>query len=268
MISCTSCHKTIPPGDRFCAYCGTRQPFRLPWLGRAPAWATSAAGATPALPGRPGGPIPRHLLSAGLGAGLGAMVGAAAGVVLGSLPLGAILGALGVGAAAAVAELTAGPIPDEKAAQRFGLVLGVLSGLLALPGGLLVLAAVVVADQGLDGLVFVRGLMQVKLTYGVLGTLLGTAVALFVGGLLGYFLGQTGYNFGRRGALLGAALAWTVAAGLAGLIAGNYAGQIIGVEQLAAARLGFVVQILVGALLLYLVRPAWGRLRWWWVRKP
>lgn len=266
MITCANCHKNLPAGDRFCAYCGTRQPFRLPWLGRAPAW---ASGTRPsAASWRLGRPIPRHLVMAALGGGLGVLGGAGLGVLLGSGPLGAMLGGLGVGAAAAVAELTAGPIPDVNGAQRFGLVVGVLGGLLALPGGLLVVAAVMVANQGLDGLVFLRGLMQVNFTYGVLGTLVGAAVGTVAGGLLGYYLGLGGYRLGRRGALLGAALAWTLAAGVAGAIAGDYAAQIIGVERWPAARLGVVIQIVAGGVLLYALRPALARLRWWWARKP
>lgn len=263
MITCANCHKHSPAGDRFCVYCGTRQPWRLPWF---------------ASRGQPGVPrpefaagwrsLPRQWVTAALGGALGAAAGAAVGALLGQLWLGLIMGALGVAAGAAVADLTAGPIPDQAAAQRFGLVLGATAGLLALPLGLLVLAVIVVADQGLAGLTFVRGLMQVKFSYGVLGTLIGSTVGVIGGGGLGYYLGRTGYDLGRRGALLGAALAWTVAAGAAGLIAGDYAGQIIGVARLPAARLGLVVHIAVGALLLAGLRPALGRLRWWWVRRP
>ncbi len=263
MITCANCHKHLPAGDHFCAYCGTRQPWRLPWfagrglpVGQRPAFA--AGWRTP----------PRQWVTAALGGALGATAGAAVGALLGELWLGLTMGALGVGAAAAVADLTAGAIPDQAAAQRFGLVMGATAGLLALPLGLLVLALVLGVNQGWEGLVFLRGLMQVKFSYGVLGTLIGTVVATIGGGGLGYYLGRAGYDLGRGGALLGAALAWTVAAGAAGLIAGDYAGQIIGVERLGAARLGVMVQIGVGALLLAALRPALGRLRWWWGRRP
>jgi hypothetical protein len=263
MVTCENCHKHLPAADRFCVYCGTRQPFRLPWLGRrrvptgppVPVWRRALH-------------LSRYVLTAGLGGALGLVLGAVLGVALGSILVGGLMGGLGVAAAGFVAEQVAGPIPDRAAAQRFGLVLGVTSGLLALPLGLLVLAAVLVANQGMDGLVFLRGLMQVKFTYGLLGTVVGTAVGTLAGAVLGYYLGRTGYRLGRRGALLGAAVAWSVAAGLAGSFAGDYAGQIIGVDRMPAARLGVVVQILVGALLLALVRPALGRLRWWWVRRP
>ncbi len=263
MNTCANCQKHLPPGDRFCAYCGTRQPWRLlPWFGR-----SGVPAAPPAFVAGWRTP-PRQWVTAGLGAALGAAAGAVLGVALGQLWLGVALGALGVGAAAALADLTAGAIPDQAGAQRFGLVLGATAGLLALPLGLLVLAVVVVAEQGLAGLTFVRGLMQVEFSYGVLGTAIGSVVGGLGGGGLGAYFGRTGYDLGRRGALLGAALAWTVAAGAAGLIAGDYAGQIIGVDRLPAARVGLVVHIALGALLLAALRPALGRLRWWWLRRP
>ena len=59
-----------------------------------------------------------------------------------------------------------------------------------------------------------------------------------------------------------------MAAGLAGLIAGDYAAQIIGVERLPAARLGLGVELVAGALLLAALRPALARLKWWWARRP
>ncbi|MCC7359686.1 MAG: zinc ribbon domain-containing protein [Anaerolineales bacterium] len=260
MVSCATCHKVLPPADRFCAYCGTRQPFRWPWAAR--------RGLPAGLGWVRGQPLPRTWITGGLGAALGAGLGAAVGLALGSLWLMGVFGALGLGAAAALADLTAGAIPDRATAQRFGLAWGLTAGLLALPLGVLVLAVVVMADQGLAGLAFVRGLMQVKFSYGVLGTLIATAVGLAVGAAGGYYAGQGGYALGRRGALLGAALAWVVAAGLAGLIAGDYAAQIIGLDRLPAARLGLGVEIVVGALLLAGLRPALARLKWWWGRRP
>ena len=136
MISCTNCHKNLPAGDRFCAYCGTRQPWQLPLFGRR----------LPTVP-RPGGALgrwtpPRQWVTAGLGGLLGAAAGAGLGLALGQVWLGGVMGALGVGAAEAVADLTAGAIPDQAAAQRFGLVFGACAGLLALPLGLVVLALV------------------------------------------------------------------------------------------------------------------------------
>lgn len=263
MITCTNCQKRLPAGDPFCAYCGTRQPFRFPWFGRpglasVPRPAFAAGWRTP----------PRYLVTALLGAALGAAGGAALGMALGNPWLGGSLGALGVGAAAAVAEQVAGPIPDQAGAQRFGLVLGATAGVLALPLGLLVLAVIAVSNMGLDGLAFVRQLMQARLSFGLLGALIGGAIGLLGGGGLGFYLGGGGYALGRRGALLGAALAWTVAAGAAGLFAGDYAGQVILVERLPAAQVGVGVVVIGGALLLAALRPALGRLRWWWVRRP
>ena len=260
MVTCANCHKLLPGGDRYCAYCGTKQPIYIPYIGRM-RWRGGPGGA-------PNRPLARQWITGGLAAALGAGAGAAAGLALGQVWVCGVLGALGAGGVAAVADLTAGAIPDRGTAQRFGLALGLTAGLLALPLGVLVLTVVVVASQGLDGLAFVRGLMQVKFSYGVLGTLIGTAVALVAGAAGGYYAGQGGYTFGRRGALLGAALAWAVAAGLAGLIAGDYAAQIIGVERLPAARLGLGVELVAGALLLAALRPALARLKWWWARRP
>jgi hypothetical protein len=199
---------------------------------------------------------------------IGAGAGGFLGLVAGEPSFGAVLGALGVGTSALLGEGFAGPIPDRRSAGRFGVVLGALGGLLALPAGLLVMLVVTAWAGGWEGLgtfwALLRANLNLALTWPALGALAGTGL----GALSGYYLGRAGYTLGRRGAIAGAAVAWTLGAVLAGVLIGDFAGQTMGAPRLDAALLGSVVQFAGGALLLAGLRRFFGRWRNWWVRRP
>jgi hypothetical protein len=199
-----------------------------------------------------------------LGAGAGGLLGLA----LGQPAMGAVIGGAGAGSSALLGEALAGPIPDRRSAERFGLFLGAVGGLLALPVGLLGVGTVAAWTGGWDGLRTLWALMRVNLNLVLVGPAVGALAGTGAGALSGYYLGGAGYNLGRRGTIAAAALAWTVAAVLAGLLTGDYAGQTLGAGRVEAALVGVVVQVGGGVLLLAAVRRAVGRWRNWWVRRP
>jgi hypothetical protein len=250
MLQCPTCHKTLPYGDRYCAYCGAALARRLPF------------GLRLSLPNLY---IPRRqwMMAAG-GAALGGMSGGLLGLMLGAAFVGFWVGAIGLGAGAMLGEAVAGAIPDRRSAERFGLIIGGLGGLLALVGGTLIAALFSLTDGDPAGVVEFFGL----LTAGLPGTLASAIVGVGAGVLAGRYFGAGGYLFGRRGAIVGAAAAWTLAGVLAGVVSGDYAGQITGADRVASATLGAVVQVLVGALLLFGLQGLVRRWRNWWARRP
>ncbi|MCC6192185.1 MAG: hypothetical protein IT318_24405 [Anaerolineales bacterium] len=210
---------------------------------------------------------PQWLLGAA-GALLGAGAGLLLGLALGQAAFGSLVGALGAGASALLGETVAGPIPDRRGAERFGLAMGGLGGLLALPVGLLVVLVVTGWIGGWEGFRTLWALLRADPNLGVLGLAAGALAGTVAGALSGYYLGGAGYRLGRRGAIAGAALAWTLAAILAGFITGDYASKTLGVARVDAALLGGFVQVAGGTLLLAALRRAVGRWRNLWVRRP
>ena len=243
-MQCPVCRKTVPPNDRFCAYCGNDLGWRL----------------------LPGVSLPRLRLPArwqvtgALAAVLGAVAGAIIALPFNSVWAGAFVGAVGLGASAMLAELITAAIPDRQAAERFGQAMGALGGGLVLPGGLLTGLIVTLWSGGqpsLDTLAVLGAGLRLGLICAVGGALIGGA-----GGVIaGHFAGRVGYSLlRRRGALLGAASAWTVAGVLGGIFAGNYAASAAGAPAAASILLGVILQVLVGALLL----PVVGRIQRRW----
>lgn len=272
MVDCPACRKHLPSGVRFCAYCGTAVPFHLPWPVRRPARPVPvASGPAPRplpAPARPWGLRQSQWLMGAAGGLLGAGVGGLLGVILGEGWVGAVIGGLGVGAGALLGEGLAGPIPDRRSAERFGILLGGLGGVLALQVGVLVVLLVTAWTGGWEGLRTLWALLRANFNLAFMGPAVGALAGTGLGALSGYYLGRGGYNLGRRGAIAGAALAWMLAAALAGFITGDYIGQTLGAARVEAALVGIVVQVGGGALLLAAVRRGLGRWRNWWVRRP
>src|SRR5689334_16536046 len=111
---CPACHKRLPDNDRFCAYCGTNLGYRV----------------------LPGVTLPRLILparwhlSGGMAAVLGGVLGLSLAMPFTSMWVGVFVGALGMGASAMYADVAAGAIPDQAAAERFARALGALGGAL------------------------------------------------------------------------------------------------------------------------------------------
>jgi hypothetical protein len=250
-MNCSACGKRLPASDRYCAYCGTVQGWRL------------LPGVRLALPAWP----VRWLPIALAGAGLGALVGGLAGALLEAAWPGLILGAVAVAASGVLGEVSAGAIPDRASGERFGRTMGLLGGGLVLIGGLLASLAIMLGANEPGGSVMAqlgRGL-NVGLIAGAVGALAGAAA----GWLLGGWTGGLGYRLlRRRGAILGASLAWAVGAALGGLVAGDYAARVAGAAPVASAGLGITVQVLLGALLLVPVRRLQRRWRHWRTSRP
>src|SRR5712692_5192437 len=199
---CPSCHKTLPSNVRFCAYCGADLGWRL----------------------LPGLTVPRVRLPArwhvtgGLAAVLGGVGGAFIALPFASVLPGAFVGALGLGASAMFAEVATAAIPDRRAAERFGQALGALGGALVLPGGLLTGLIITVWSGGPHSLQTIGALLVAGIYLGLIcaagGALIGAAGGVIVGGYTGRF-GHALLR--RRGAIIGAASAWTAANVLGGL---------------------------------------------------
>ena len=271
MHTCPNCKKTLPIRDGFCVYCGTALPRALPWQGWLPARAQAGASRPAAAVGGPAGWLARNRFRtmAVVGGLLGAGVGGILGQAFGNGWLGALVGGVGVGVAAAVGEGAAGPLPDRRSAERFGAVLGGLGGLLGLGVGVLVAAGVMGLATGWDGVVAYAALLGDDLSQALLGPIVGALVGTVTGALAGYYLSVSGYRLGRRGAIAGAALAWTLAAVLAGLVTADQVAQseaAAGVARGPAAALGIALQVGGGAALLAAGRRWLGRLRGWWLR--
>src|SRR6185436_19999055 len=83
----------------------------------------------------------------------------------------------------------------------------------------------------------------------------GTLIGVIVGIGLGRLLGRAGYALvRRRGAILGAAVAWTAALALGGLFTGDLMGRLMEAPRLQSALIGIGVQIVLGALALIPIR--------------
>jgi hypothetical protein len=254
---CPTCHKTLPPNIRFCAYCGADLGRRL-------------------LPGvtlpRLGLPARWHL-TGGLAALLGGVSGAFIALPFASVLPGAFVGALGLGASAMFAEVASAAIPDRRAAERFGQALGALGGAMVLPGGFLIGLIITLWSGrpntfGSFNALFIAG-VYLGLICAAGGALIGALGGMLVGG----FTGRVGQALlRRRGAILGAAAAWTAASVLGGLFAGDFAGRILGTSGLALglsnAAFGVVVQVLIGAALLPLARRVQRRWQAWFTGRP
>jgi hypothetical protein len=276
MQTCPTCKKVIPARDRYCVYCGSQLPRALPLLGWGPGQARVAGAPQPSLAEAIRAPrtwLGRNRLGtmAVIGGLLGAGVGGVLGQAFGNVWLGGLAGAAGAGAATAVGEGVAGPLPDRRSAERFGLVIGALGGLLALPVGVIVTLGVLMLSMGWAGLSAYFTQLTTDLTAALTPTIAGTIVGTVTGALAGYYLALTGYRLGRRGAIAGAALAWTLAAVLAGLVTADQAAQselVVDMARSQAAALGILLQVGGGAALLALMRGWLGRLRRWWVGRP
>jgi hypothetical protein len=234
-MQCPACRKTLPSGDRFCAYCGASLGWQLlpglslPWL---------------SLPAR-------WKLTGSLGAVLGLVAGAMLGLAFDNLLLGMLAGSVGLGASAALGEAFGTAVPDRRSAEQFGQALGALGGLLVLPGGLL--SGLIISlwggnpHGGWGVAALLAGGLYLGLICGLGGALVGAAAGVITGG----FSGGLGYSLLRRpGAIFGGAVAWTAGAVLGGLFAGDYAGSVIRARRPDSAALGIAVQVIVGALLL------------------
>jgi len=250
---CPACHKTLPSNVRFCAYCGTDLCWRL-------------------LPGLSLPRVrlpPRWQVTGGLAAVLGALGGAFIGLPVGSLLAGAFVGALALGAGAMFGEVATAAIPDQRAAERFGQALGALGGVLVVPGGLLTGLVITVWSGAPNTLQALIALLVAGLYLGLICAAGGALIGAAGGVILGGYTGRLGYALlRRRGAILGAALAWTVATVLGGLFAGDFAGRISGGAGSANATLGVILQALVGAALLPLARRVQRRWQGWLTGRP
>lgn len=253
---CPSCSKRLPYSVRFCAYCGAAIQ-RRPWR----AWLEALS--------IPSVSRPQALVGV-LGAALGALLGGACGVVLGDPArpdalLGGFIGALGVGVAAAWGHTLAAPNLDRDSARRFGQMYGGVGGALAVLGGLLAAMVIMVratqpvgwrasldllVNSAADGFPF-------AVTAGFLGAAFGI--------LAGRFAGRIGYSLlQRRGAILGAAMAWTVGGVIGGLYAGQQAAVHASADPVAGALLGMVLQVALGAIVLTQVQRLISAWRAWW----
>ena len=250
-MQCHACQKQLPADDRFCAYCGAAQGRRL----------------------LPGLRLPvlrvRWLPSAATGAVLGGAGGALLGSLVGGVWFGLVTGAVGIGASAALGEVVAGAIPDRRAAERFGQALGALGGLLVFPGAILA-ALLITAWYGAretltEFIVVLSGGIFLSLPTALGGTLIGVVVGIGLGRLFG----RAGYALlRRRGAILGAALAWTLASALGGLFTGDFMGRLMTAPRLESALIGVGVQVLLGALALIPIRGLHRVWRGWRGRRP
>jgi hypothetical protein len=250
---CPSCHKTVPTNIRFCAYCGIDLGWRL-------------------LPGLSLPRVqlpPRWQVTGGLAAVLGGVGGAIIALPMSSVLAGAFVGALGLGASAMFAEVATAAIPDRRAAERFGQALGALGGALVLPGGLLIGLVLTVWSGGPHSLRTFGALLVAGLYLGLICAAGGALIGAAGGVILGGYTGRLGHALlRRRGAILGAALAWTFASVLGGLFAGDFAGRISGATGPASATLGVILQVLVGAALLPLARRVQRRWHGWLTGRP
>lgn len=242
MQPCPRCSKQLPSSVRFCAYCGADLP-RRPWR----AWLdtlTLPASARPAIALGAAG----ALMGAGVGGLLGQLLGDPS---AGDVWLGGLVGAAGMGIASAWGDTLAAGHLDRDRARRFGQVFGGAGGALAFIGGVVVVMLILwQAGQaaGLQpALAFVAAHFRAGLYLAFGGGFLGAATGI----LAGRFAARVGYQLlQRRGAIIGAALAWTLGSIIGGLFVGNRAATLVGGDPVAGALLGMVLQVGLGALVL------------------
>jgi hypothetical protein len=250
---CPSCRKLLPPSDRFCAYCGADLGWRL------------LPGVTVPRLRLP----PRWQITGGLAAAVGLVAGTVVAVPFASLWLGALVGALTLGASAMFADVIAGSIPDRASAERFAQGLGVLGGVLVLPGGLIIGPAVALWYGAPDSPRAFGALLAAGLFLGLICAAGGALVGAASGVITGVFAGRLGQALLRRqGALLGAAAAWSAAAVLGGLFAGDFAARIIGASERGGALAGLLLQVVISVYLLPLARRVQRRWRAWFTGRP
>jgi hypothetical protein len=259
MLECPKCNKKLPFGVRFCAYCGASIEQR-PWQ----AWLASIR--LPAV-SRPA--LMMGVAGALLGAGLGGLLGQ----LLGDPQqhdalLGGVVGAAGIGVAAAWGDTLAALHLDRESARRFGQLFGGLGGGLALVGGLLVALTVLWQAGQPAGFDAALALVGANLADALRSAFIGAFLGAATGILAGRFAARVGYDLlQRRGAVIGAALAWTLGGIVGGLFAGDSAAKLAGGDPVAGALLGMVVQVGLGALVLTQVERvvrgwrAWRRVR-------
>ncbi len=239
---CPRCTKRLPNSVRFCAYCGAAIE-RRPWQ----AWL-----ATLSLPA-----VTRPAAMLGLlGAALGALIGGLTGQLLGDTSqgdvlMGGLVGAVGLGIASAWGDTFAAAHIDRESARRFGQVYGGLGGALAALGGLLVSVLILwQAGQPAGVSAFISLLTNHAVAVSrtaLIGGFLGAAIGI----LAGRFAARVGYDvLQRRGAVIGAAVAWTLGGIVGGLFAGDSSAKLAGGDPVAGALLGMVVQVGLGALVL------------------
>jgi hypothetical protein len=94
-------------------------------------------------------------------------------------------------------------------------------------------------------------LLLSSLALGFPGALTGGFLGAAVGVLAGRFAARFGYlALQRRGAVIGAAMAWTLGGIIGGVYAGDFAARLASTNQADGALLGMLIQVGLGALLL------------------
>ena len=259
MQACPRCHKKLPGSARFCAYCGANLP-RRPWR----EWLSVLA--------LPAASRPAVVMGV-LGAAVGALGGGALGQLLGDPAqadwlLGGLVGAAGMGIASAWGDTLAAGYLDRDRARRFGQVFGGFGGGLAALGGLLVAVLILWQASQPAGLAAAFAFLAANIAGGLRTAFTGGFLGAATGILAGRFAARIGYDLlQRRGAVIGAALAWTLGGIVGGLFAGDSAAKLAGGDPVAGALLGMVVQVALGAVVLTQVQwfvrgwRAWRRIR-------
>jgi hypothetical protein len=252
---CPSCGKRLPVTVRYCAYCGAAITLRQ---------RAEALGREALTPGQRS-----RLALGGLGALGGGLVGGLAGWALGDVVLGSLVGAFGVAASAMLSDLTAAPVYDRTAAQRFGQGYGALGGSLAALGGMLIALSLAFQSGAPHDwrayVALVSGGLYIGLFCALAGGLIGAASGLLAGRLLAV-AGRTVLQ--RRGVLIGAAMAWTLGSVLGGVFAGDFAARMSSTDRIEGAIQGMVMQVVIGVLVLSQVQRFVRRWRDWWGGRP
>ncbi len=279
-VDCPACSKRLPGSARFCAYCGAALPARAqsrpatrPGFGPPPfAWPQMWPRSLPALPRF-------STVLALVGAATGCVAGGMLGTLLGDTMVGALMGAGGVATSAALADGLGVHVNDRRSAERLGRVLGVLGGASSLAAGPPTAVLVALWHGAPADLRGWAALAVGGLYLGLFCALAGAASGVALGVLVGRYPPRAGWMVARRGgAVVAAALVWTLSAVLGGVFAGDYAGRITGADRVDSALLGLVMQVAVGLAVLagsrrvldraLAWRPRW-RLRWRWPwRRP
>jgi hypothetical protein len=140
---------------------------------------------------------------------------------------------------------------DRDRARRFGQVFGGFGGGLAALGGLLVAALILWQAGQPAGFGAAFAYLAANFAGGLRAAFTGGFLGAATGVLAGRFAARIGFDLlQRRGAVIGAALAWTLGGTIGGLFAGDSAARLAGGDPVAGAVLGMVVQVALGALVL------------------